>query len=184
MNKAKQVFNVLKTSALVAKEGITEVFKHRIKTADEAINILQTSASVDELYAIQDALMTLKGTLTSKEYILYESEMGRIVQFKHKTKIDILSDEETLKVFKSVKSMKARHGDIYCITNIKGEHQYFVLVHEGKNGNGDFVDDDMKNVVKYLDNLKDNGATWRSVTDMTNDILDDVSAWVLTFKVD
>lgn len=184
MNKVKEVFNVLKTSALIAKEGIAEVFKRRIKTADEVINLLRTSASVEDLYAIQDALLTVKGTLPSKEYVSYDSAFGKIIQFKHnKNKLDILSDEETLKVFKVVNAIKAKKSDIYCITNRNSEHQYFIMVHEGKNGNGDFVDDDMKNVVKYLDKLSANGATWRTVTDMVNDILDDVSVWVLTFKV-
>jgi hypothetical protein len=61
--------------------------------------------------------------------------------------------------------------------------QYFFLINEGKNGSGDFVDDDMKNVVKYLDEMKEAGATWRTITDLVNDIVDDVSTWAITFTV-
>ena len=42
----------------------------------------------------------------------------------------------------------------------------------------------MKNVVRYLDAMKEAGATWRTVTDLNNDIIDDVSTWAITFTID
>ena len=70
------------------------------------------------------------------------------------------------------------------VIRVYGKYQYYFRIHEGKNGSGDFVDDDMKNVVKYLDEMKEAGASWRTITDLANDIVDDVSTWAITFTVD
>ena len=61
------------------------------------------------------------------------------------------------------------------------DNKLFRITDEGKNGSGDFVDDDMKNVIKCLDVMKEAGAGWRCVTDVVIDIPDDVSDWAITF---
>ena len=84
------------------------------------------------------------------------------------------------RIINAANKVKDQIRTVFAIRN-NGHYQYFLLIHEGKNGNGDFVDDDMKNVVKYLDAMKEAGATWRCVTDVSIDIPDDVSTWAITF---
>ena len=72
---------------------------------------------------------------------------------------------------------------VHAVENKNGELQYFMKINQGKNGNGDFVNDDMKSVIRILDALEEKGATWRNVTDLKNDIVDDLSNWVITFMV-
>lgn len=71
---------------------------------------------------------------------------------------------------------------IYAVKNIFGNIQYYVNIHEGKNGNGNFLLDDM--TIVYTTMLKMNTFTsWVSLTDMSADIPDDVSTWGITFTL-
>lgn len=71
---------------------------------------------------------------------------------------------------------------IYAIKTKFGGIQYYVNIHEGKNGNGDFLLDDM--TIVYTTMLKMNRFTsWISITNMDADIPDDVSTWGITFTL-
>lgn len=166
----------------------SEVFKNRIGTAEEAKELLRTTASVKDLFEISNSVKgcyfgngRVNSYMPSDEYTMYD-DYGYKLYYFNGTKNDFINDEELLKVSKVINSISNKPKNVFAIRNNEG-YQYFFLINEGKNGSGDFVDDDMKNVVKYLDNMKEAGASWRTITDLANDIVDDVSTWAITFTV-
>lgn len=62
-----------------------------------------------------------------------------------------------------------------------GLRAYFVAF-QGKNGNGDFAEDDLVNAITILQGLR---KQYKNATmiDMDHDILDDTSAWSYVFEV-
>lgn len=168
-----------------------EVFKNRINTAEEAKELLKTSAKVKDMYEISDAIHgvycqdgKIKTYMPSDEYTVYDVGTLPIkLYYFNGQKSDFINDEELIKLYKILKPVNLKVNDIYCLRAM-GKYQFYFLIKEGKNGVGDFVDDDMKNIVDYLDKLKESGATWRCVTDVAIDIPDDVSTWVITFTID
>lgn len=166
-----------------------EVFKNRIDTAEEASNLLRSSASVKDIIEIENSIKgcyfrngKVNSYMPSEEYALNDDYGFKLYYFNGK-KNDFIKDEELLKVSKVVNSIENKPKNVFVI-RAYGKYQYYFRIHEGKNGSGDFVDDDMKNVVKYLDAMKESGATWRTITNLQNDIADDVSDWVITFTVE
>jgi len=166
-----------------------EVLKNRIDTAEEACNLLRTSASVKDIIEIENSIKgcyfgngKINSYMPSDEYVLNDEYGFKLYYFNGK-KNDFINDEELLKVSKVINSIENKPKNIFVI-RAYGKYQYYFKIHEGKNGSGDFVDDDMKNVVKYLDAMKKAGATWRTITDLQNDIVDDVSDWAITFTVE
>ena len=171
-------------------KDVDETFKERINTAEKAKNLLRTRASVKDLYAISDSLEIKKLTdnipgsyMPTSEYTLYDDYGFKLYYFNGE-KNDFLSDEELLKVSKVINSYGKNKPNKVFAMRVYYKYQFYFLIKEGKNGSGDFIDDDMKNVVKYLDAMKEAGATWRTVTDLNNDIVDDVSTWAITFTID
>ena len=176
-------------------EDTGEVFKSRIDTAAEASELLRTTASIKDLYAIKDAVVgsrfnngKINTYMSSDEYTLYD-DYGYKLYYFNGEKADFINDEELLKVSKIIGAVnkiknKARPVNYVYAIRTNGKYQYFFQLDEGKNGSGDFVDDDMKNVIKCLDAMKEAGADWRCVTDVVIDIPDDVSAWVITFTTE
>lgn len=82
---------------------------------------------------------------------------------------------------KAINSSKC--GDIIACPNISGETQYFTIIHLGKNGHGDFVNDDLTDITRELLKLKLRGISWISMTNAERDILDDISYWGITFTI-
>ena len=165
-----------------------EAFKNRIDTAEEAIRLLSSTASVQDLIEIGNSIKGVyfsngkpNAFMPSSEYTLYD-DYGFKLYYFNSSKNDFINDEELLRVSRVIKAVGKKITTVFAI-KIGGEYQYFFLINEGKNGYGDFVDDDMKNVVKYLDNMKEAGVIWRSVTDLSNDFVDNTSAWVITFRI-
>lgn len=74
-------------------------------------------------------------------------------------------------------------GDIIACPNINGETQYFTIIRLGKNGHGDFVNDDLTDITRELLKLKLRGISWISMTNAERDILDDISYWGITFTI-
>lgn len=171
-------------------KDVDETFKERINTAEKAKNLLRTRASVKDLYDISNCLEIKKLTdnipgsyMPTSEYTLYDDYGFKLYYFNGE-KNDFLSDEELLRVSKVINSYSKNKPSKVFAMRVYYKYQFYFLIKEGKNGSGDFVDDDMKNVVKYLDAMKEAGATWRTVTDLSNDIVDDVSTWAITFTID
>ena len=171
---------------------VDEFFKDRIETAEEAKNLLRTSAKVIDLYNISRAIHgiyyaegKMKSYMPSSEYTSYEiGPMTTRLYYFNGEKDDYITDEKVIKLYNIIKDLDTvLESDIYCLNN-SGKYQFYCLIKEGKNGSGDFVDDDMTNVLGYLNKLKENGATWRCVTDVFIDIPDDVSTWAITFTID
>ena len=170
-------------------KDVDEVFKKRVNTAEEAKDLLRQRASVNDLYEITKSIDgrrfadNLPGSyIPSSEYTLY-NDGGFNIYYFNGEKSDFLSDEEVLKVSKIINALENKPSKVFGFKAVY-KSQFYFLIHEGKNGGGDFVDDDMKNVVKYLDAMSKAGATWRTITDLHNDIVDDVSDWVITFTID
>ena len=168
---------------------IDEAFKNNLNTAEEAKDLLKMRASVDDLFKIERAIDGRKFSdnapgsyMPSSEYTLYDDNGFKLYYFNGE-KGDFLSDEQVLKVSNVINSIDNKPLKVFAIKGVY-KYQFYFRIHEGKNGSGDFVDDDMKNVVKYLDQMRDAGATWRTITDLSNDIVDDVSDWVITFTID
>lgn len=190
MSKVKELkafTRVFKAHMEALTHELKEITKKRVKTAEEAKKRLRETASVMDMYDIFESLHAKSLGMPSSEYTEYPSydkdKKIKVVQFNAQ-KADFITDEELLKVFNAVDGIdKITYNTIFCITNRIGDRQYFALLNEGSNGCGDFVDDDMKDVIKILDTLKEKGATWRSVTDLSNDIPDDLSSWVITWRM-
>lgn len=196
-NKVKYIVNSFTFYGKGFVRDISNVIYPTICDANGVRNLLKSTASVKDMQAIDSALKgvynfdgKLHNVMCSDEYKRYDDtiNLNEIIYFcGSKNKISYLNDEELNKAFKvlhAVSNLSKKHLMAYCIVNSLGKYQYFIYITEGKNGYGDFVDDDMKSVIKYLDAIKEAGATWRSVTNMLNDIVDDVSDWVITFTVD
>lgn len=187
LKKTKAISRIFKAHIKDLKRELKEITKKRIKTAEEAKKRLRESASVMDMYDIFDSLRAESFGMSKSEYTEYPSydknKKIKVIQFNGQ-KADFIADEELLKVFDSVEGVdNIVYDTIFCITNRIGDRQYFALLNEGSNGWGDFVDDDMKDVIRILDNLKEKGAAWRSVTDLSNDIPDDLSSWVITWRM-
>lgn len=170
-------------------KDIDEAFKNNLNTAEEAKDLLRMRASVDDLFKIERAIDGRKFSdnapgsyMPSSEYTLYDDNGFKLYYFNGE-KGDFLSDEQVLKVSNVINSIDNKPLKVFAIKGVY-KYQFYFRIHEGKNGSGDFVDDDMKNIVKYLDQMRDAGATWRTITDLSNDIVDDVSDWVITFTID
>lgn len=168
---------------------VDETFKKRVNTAEEAKDLLRKRAGVEDLIEIGKSIDGRKFSdnapgsyMPSNEYTLYDGNGFKLYYFNGE-KGDFLSDEQVLKVFKVVNSIDNKPTKVFAINGVH-KYQFYFSIHEGKNGSGDFVDDDMKNVVKYLDQMYNAGATWRTITDLHNDIVDDASDWVITFTID
>jgi hypothetical protein len=169
-------------------EDTTEVFKNRIDTAEEAKELLKTSAKVIDLIEIENAVKgvhfrngKVNAYMPSDEYTLNDEYGFKLYNFNGQ-KNSFISDEELLKISKVINSIDNKPNYVFAM-RVGEKNQYYFKIKEGKNGCGDFVDDDMKNVVKYLDSMKEAGATWRTITDLNNDIVDDISSWAITFTV-
>lgn len=185
-DKVKYIFERFLFHGKKFVQDTGEVFKNRIDTAEEAKELLRTTASVKDLLEIGSSITgcrfangKINAYMPSSEYTLYD-DYGFKLYYFNSSKNDFINDEELLKVSKIINSLNEKVKIVFAIRN-NGIYQYYFLLKEGKNGSGDFVDDDIKNVVKYLDTMKDAGATWRCVTDVSIDILDDVSLWAITF---
>ena len=63
-----------------------------------------------------------------------------------------------------------------------GGYKFYFCYHDGLNGTGDF-EDYMKEAASKLGEMTKNGATFRTVTDMHNDYVDDVADWLYVFRV-
>lgn len=168
---------------------IDEAFKNNLNTGEEAKDLLRMRASVDDLFKIERAIDGRKFSdnapgsyMPSSEYTLYDDNGFKLYYFNGE-KGDFFSDEQVLKVSNIINSIDNKPLKVFAIKGVY-KYQFYFRIHEGKNGSGDFVDDDMKNIVKYLDQMRDAGATWRTITDLSNDIVDDVSDWVITFTID
>jgi len=190
--KVKYVLSRFSFYGKIFANDVNDYLKYRIRTADEAKRLLRESAKVDDLYTIQSAIHDIyhddgkiRTYMPSSEYTLYDiGSLKTKLYFFNGEKEDYLTDEKVLKLYEVVKDLDTvLNPDIYCIRN-SGKYQFYCLIKEGKNGSGDFVDDDMTNVLGYLNKLKESGATWRCVTDVSIDIPDDVSTWVITFTID
>lgn len=70
---------------------------------------------------------------------------------------------------------------MYVEKTESGLRAYFVAF-QGKNGHGDFAQDDLTNAIAILQGLR---KLYKNATmiDMTHDILDDVSAWSYVFEI-
>ena len=63
-----------------------------------------------------------------------------------------------------------------------GGYKFYFCYHDGLNGTGDF-EDYMKEAASKLGEMTKNGATFRTITDMYNDYIDDVADWLYVFRV-
>jgi hypothetical protein len=186
--KVKYVFERLVFHGRKFVSDTSEVFKNRIDTAEEVKDILKSSAKVTDLIEIEKAIKDVhfrngkvNSYMPSNEYTLNDDYGFKLYLFNGQ-KNDFITDEEILKVSKVINAMSNKPKVVFAI-RVGIKFQYYFRIKEGKNGSGDFVDDDMKNVVKCLDEMKEAGATWRTITDLENDIVDDVSDWAITFIV-
>lgn len=187
--KVKYIINRFMFHGMKFAKDMNEAFKETINTAEKAKTLLRTGAKVSDLYKIESAIdgkrfsESAPGSyMPSTEYILYDDN-GFKLYFFNGEKNDFLSDEEILKVSDIINSISNKPKYVYAF-KVAYKYQFYFRIHEGKNGVGDFVDDDMKNVLGYLDKMKEAGATWRTITDMRNDIPDDVSDWAITFTIE
>ena len=170
-------------------KDVDETFKNRIDTAGKATELLRGGAKVEDLYEIAKSIDGKRFSnnvpysyMPSSEYTLY-NDFGFNLYYFNGEKNDFMSDEELLKLSNVINALKNKPSKVFAL-KVAYKYQFYFLLHEGKNSSGDFVDDDMKNIVSYLDAMKEAGATWRTITDLHNDIMDDVSDWVITFTID
>ena len=63
-----------------------------------------------------------------------------------------------------------------------GGYKFYFCYHDGLNGTGDF-EDYMKEAASKLGEMTKNGATFRTITDMFNDYVDDVADWLYVYRV-
>lgn len=165
---------------------IKDVMCPAIKSKEEAVEMLSTTASAEDFMKILNALHnkvlpTIEEGVDYKTYY-QENKYGHRVVYFIDNETDELPEEDLNNIFNILNNENKAHiSDLILAINTPNGIQYFLGVFEGKNGSGDFVDDDMKTVIDFLDRLKENGVTWRSVTSLNNDIADDLSDWIITF---
>lgn len=165
---------------------IKDVMCPAIKSKEEVVEMLSTTASAEDFMKILNALHnkvlpTIEEGVDYKTYY-QENKYGHRVVYFIDNETDELPEEDLNNIFNILNNENKAHiSDLILAINTPNGIQYFLGVFEGKNGSGDFVDDDMKTVIDFLDRLKENGVTWRSVTSLNNDIADDLSDWIITF---
>ena len=186
-NKIKRIFNSFMRHFTGFCKETEEYLTSSVKSGKEARNLLLTDASVENINKIEKSVFNTflengkwATYMPKREYTKHYVDSFCIVRFgsnKDKKIPDNVCDVlRGLDVGNNVPT-------IYAVENKNGELQYFMKINQGKNGNGDFVNDDMKSVIRILDALEEKGATWRNVTDLKNDIVDDLSSWVIPFMV-
>lgn len=165
---------------------IKDVMCPAIKSKEEVVEMLSTTASAEDFMKILNALHnkvlpTIEEGVDYKTYY-QENKYGHKVVYFIDNETDELPEDDLNNIFNILNNENKAHiSDLILAINTQNGIQYFLGVFEGKNGSGDFVDDDMKAVIGFLDRLKENGVTWRSVTSLNNDIADDLSDWIITF---
>ena len=145
-----------------------------------------------DFYTMKDAIHgiyytdgNIKTFMSPDQYSLYDiGGLKTKLYYFNGEKADFIKDEEIIKLHDVIKDIdEFIASEIYCLRAM-GKYQFYCLIMQGKNGTGDLVDDDMTNVLGYLNKLKESGATWRCVTDVFIDIPDDLSTWAITFTID
>lgn len=165
---------------------INDVMNPAIKSKEEVLEMLSTTATAEDFMKILNALHnkvlpTLEEGVDYKTYY-QENKYGHKVVYFIDDEADELPNDDLDNIFNILNSENKAHiSDLILAINTTNGVQYFLGMFEGKNGKGDFVDDDMKTIVGFLDRLKENGVTWRTVTSLNNDIADDLSDWIITF---
>ena len=61
---------------------------------------------------------------------------------------------------------------------------YYFTISRGRNGSGDFVNVDMKEIADIISIMRENGATNATPIDVFIDCPDDLSDWVIAFTID
>lgn len=106
---------------------------------------------------------------------------NRIVNLSHVTITK--NEKEKLNIIMDILDKNVKYFYyIFVVKNKLDKVQYFVNVHEGLNGDGDFVAEDMTNVYTSMIKIK-TVTKWISLTDVSVDIVDDVSTWGVVFTL-
>lgn len=79
------------------------------------------------------------------------------------------------------KTFHDKDGMIIAVYDNLG-YKFYYVYHNGLNGTGDFADY-MKSAADKLKDMTNNGAMFRTITDMFNDYVDDVADWLYVFRL-
>ena len=186
IKRVKFIARQTKGYAKMVGRLINDVMHPAIKSKEEVLEKLTTTPSVEDIVKIFNELhnKVVPSLEMGVDYKVYnqENKYGHSIIYFFDNENDELPEDELSKVWDILNNEKEAHiSDLVLVINTYAGPQYFIWLAEGKNGSGDFVDDDMKLVVRFLDRLKENGVAWRSVTSLNNDIPDDLSDWIITF---
>lgn len=144
-----------------------------IISTSEAIDALKTE-TIKSYYDVSDFINKIKvsdGSVTKYNNVYY---FGK----EHQTDEDyIFKEAERIveKVFGDV-----NHPILATYENYGFKFQY--VYHTGLNGTGDFIDY-MKDATKKLEMLNNEGTSLRTIMDMFNDYIDDVTDWLYVFRI-
>lgn len=140
-------------------------YSEGINSVDDIVQALRSTARVTELYKSLDWLRNEKPELLE----------NCCWNLTGSSEVNCPIDLSDCKLYK---------GQVIAIKNMNDQIQYFGIVNLGKNGPGDFVEDDLKEFERICELLKTKyKATWIDMPEATRDICDDVSSWVITFKL-
>lgn len=179
--KIKHVIKEAKESAISFITNINRCIKYDICSRNEAIQIIRTNPSMSNLFRIQ----RYEDMAYSKTYTVGSTDC-RIIELK-----TCDSADEWVKRNKWLENLvvKAKlHGVTFFSYDVEQDGKMYDIVtyisHKGNNGSGDFVENDMKEIIDEVRKLRKNGAPTAGIEEVFVDPLDDVSDWLISFTFD
>lgn len=178
--KLKKMANAVKDSIFALKRRLKQIYNTEIFTDKDMNDLINENPTVETFERLnRHVIMTYKGYDHKSPYYLYDianfddSESYSI----RKRVLDKLF--EALGLHGTVVYRKTDNLAKRCCSSV-----YYFTVGRGRNGSGDFVNVDMKEVSDIINIMRTHGATTATPLDVFIDVTDDVSDWLIGFKID
>ena len=181
--KIKKMLKEIKRAYYNLSDNLKEIYNKDIVSDSDAREKLTYDPSVETLFEVEHYVLNkpCKNSV-SKPYELFDfAEFDDNVSYAKRN--EILTN-----IFDKLGLNDVILYRIQCSfgTTLDGHlhSEYLFKIGRGRNGSGDFVDVDMKEVTDIIHILRENGATSATVVDVWVDPADDLSDWVIGFRLD
>ena len=178
--KLKKMANAVKDSVFALQRRLKQIYNTEIFTDEDMNDLINENPTVKTFERLnRHVIMTYKGYDHKSRYYLYDianfddSESYMI----RKRVLDELFD--ALGLPGTVVYRKADNSPKRCCSSV-----YYFTVNRGRNGSGDFVNVDMKEISDIINIMRTHGASTATPLDVFIDVTDDVSDWLIGFKID
>lgn len=177
--KASEMLREVRGTFKELYRNLKEIYNKEITSDEDVKRMISDNPSVETLFKLNHyTINNIKGYNMDDDYFLYDT-----ANFDDSDSYAIRD-----RVLKNIFNKLGLTGTIvYRVGFSDGEHlrsEYFFTVSRGRNGSGDFVNVDMKEIADIINIMRDNGATNATPIDVFIDAPDDLSDWVIGFMID